>query len=275
MTRGVTLISLIAGLASAQPLEFEVASVRLAERGCAPSHNVTPTQVTYSCTFLSDVISEAYGIPLYRTEGFGKTGSIFVNIAATMPAGTTKQQIPAMLQNFLAERFQLKVHREVREGNTFELTVEKSGHKLHENTSNPEPADPDAQYPLGKPDGYGLPELPNVPGHVRFFVIPGKARAKGYAAPLSELIKTLEPFLKGPISDHTGLTGKYNFTLDFEGPEYNVVLPDGNIHPTTAVEFFPPIPNAMSKQLGLHLERTKLPVEFLVLDSMSLTPTPN
>ena len=98
---------------------------------------------------------------------------------------------------------------------------------------------------------------------------------RGYAAPLSELIKTLEPFLRGPIVDHTGLGGKYDFTLDFEGPEYNVVAPDGTIHPTTATEFFPPIPNAMTKQLGLHLERKKLPVEFLVLDSISLTPTPN
>jgi uncharacterized protein (TIGR03435 family) len=63
--------------------------------------------------------------------------------------------------------------------------------------------------------------------------------------------------------------------LDFEGPEYNVVLPDVTIRPTTATEFFPPIPSALSKQLGLRLERTKLPVEFLVLDSISLTPTPN
>lgn len=271
----VTFILLIAGLSSAQTLEFEVASVRLAEQGCAPRHNVTPTQITYSCTFLSDVIGEAYGIPLYRTAGFDKAGFTFVTISATMPAGSTKQQIQTMMQNLLAERFKLKVRRETREGSSFELTVEKSGHKLHENTSNLEPADPEAQYPLGKQDGYGLPELPNVPGRVRFFVTPGKARAKGYAAPLSELIKTLEPFLKGPVSDHTGLTGKYDFTLDFEGPEYNVVHPDGTIHSTTATEFFPPIPNAMSKQLGLHLDRTKLPVEFLVLDSISLTPTPN
>jgi uncharacterized protein (TIGR03435 family) len=275
MIRGVTLVSLVAGLASAQTLEFEVASVRVAEPGCASRHNVTPTQVTYSCTFLVDMISEAYDIPLYRTAGLDKVGFTFVTIAATMPAGSTKQQIQTMTQNLLTERFKMKVHRETREGNSFELTVEKSGPKLHENTSNLEPADPDAQYPLGKQDGYSLPELPNVPGHVRFFVTPGKARAKGYAAPLTELIKTLEPFLKGPITDHTGLAGKYDFTLDFEGPEYNVVLPDGTIHPTAATEFFPPIPNAMSKQLGLHLERTKLPVEFLVLDSISLTPTPN
>ena len=97
MTRGVTLISLIAGLASAQTLEFEVASVRVAERGCASRQNVTPTQVTFSCTPLSDVISEAYGIPLYCTAGFDKTGFTFVTIAATMPAGATKEQIPTML----------------------------------------------------------------------------------------------------------------------------------------------------------------------------------
>jgi uncharacterized protein (TIGR03435 family) len=164
-----------------------------------------------------------------------------------------------MLQNLLAERFQLKVHRETREGNAFELTVEPSGHKLKEN-ANPAPARPDAPQPLGKMDGYNMPELPNeMPGTVRVFYSPGKGRARGYAAPLSELTKVLEPHLKGSITDRTGLTGRYDFKLDFEGPEFKMILPDGTMRQSTADEFFPSIPSALSKQLGLHLDRQKLP----------------
>jgi uncharacterized protein (TIGR03435 family) len=211
--------------------------------------------------------------------GFDRLGLKMVTISAVLPEGATKDQMRVMLQSLLVERFQLKVHHETREGSAFELTVEASGHKLREN-ANAGQASPDAPptnaQPLGKMDGYNMPELVNtVPGTVRDFYSPGKGRAKGYAAPLSELTRILEPHLKGPITDHTGLTGKYDFKLDFEGPEYLVVAPDGAVRQTTAEEFFPPIPSALSKQLGLHLERKRQPVVFLVLDSIADKPTEN
>src|SRR5207249_390169 len=56
------------------------------------------------------------------------------------PEGTTKEQVPEMLQALLAERFQLKIHRENREHNVYGLVVGKGGHKLKESP-------PDADTP--------------------------------------------------------------------------------------------------------------------------------
>lgn len=52
------------------------------------------------------------------------------NIVAKMPVDTTKEQFKAMLQNFLAERFDLKVHWEEWQMETYELLLAKGGAKL-------------------------------------------------------------------------------------------------------------------------------------------------
>jgi len=245
--------------------------------------NVTPTQITLTCTPLGAVIIEAFEVAQYQTAGFDKlgiTGSY--NIAATMPEGTTEAQRHVMMKNLLADRFAMKSHRETRDGAAYELTVEKSGHKLREATPDgPEsnmPATAAASNSAGnKRDADGFPSLTAIPGQINYTFLPGKARVLGNAAPLSKLLDLIEgvAFLNGPITDHTGLTGNYDFRLDFLGPEFQMVIPDGTVRPSTATDFFPPIPSALSKQLGLHLERKKLPVDVLMLDSISLKPKEN
>ncbi len=54
----------------------------------------------------------------------------FFEIQATLPAGTTPEQVPEMLQAMLTERFKLAFHRETREYQVDVLTVGKSGMKL-------------------------------------------------------------------------------------------------------------------------------------------------
>lgn len=280
-----TLLLALAGVlaAQAQP-QFEAASVRqfnLGEQnGCIPRQEggpgtASPTRLTIQCTFLGTVIENAYGVRGYRTVGFDKIGYRLVSINATMAEGTTREQMLAMLRGLLEERFQVKVHREMREANGYELTVEKTGHKLRENTKPAEAGEP-APQPLGAMDGYGMPELPNKrAGTVQTYFMPGKARARGFAAPLSKLTELLEPYLRGAVVDHTGLGSTYDFLLDFQGPEFNVITAEGNVRPTTATEYFEPIPTALRKQLGLHLETTKTPAEFLVLDSILAKPLEN
>jgi uncharacterized protein (TIGR03435 family) len=66
--------------------------------------------------------------------------------------------------------------------------------------------------------------------------------------------------------DRTGLTGRYDFKL-----EYLVTMPGQPQH-----EFGgPPIGEAVEKQLGLHLERMKVPVEMLIVDHIDRTPAEN
>jgi uncharacterized protein (TIGR03435 family) len=75
-------------------------------------------------------------------------GSGRFDIVATAPPETTKEQFTLMLQNLLADRFHLVVHREAKEELGFSMVVAKNGPKLKdasdagmEATGNP-PAEP-------------------------------------------------------------------------------------------------------------------------------------
>jgi uncharacterized protein (TIGR03435 family) len=76
------------------------------------------------------------------------------------------------------------------------------------------------------------------------------------------------------IADKTRLTGKYDFTLEYAGA-------------TIAAEALPPdlrdrldengpsIFNALEKQLGLKLQKTKVKVDMLIVDHIDKAPTEN
>jgi uncharacterized protein (TIGR03435 family) len=75
------------------------------------------------------------------------------------------------------------------------------------------------------------------------------------------------------VIDKTGLTGKFDIHLESEiGAEVRQRAdPGGDLWgPSTA----PPLPDALQQQLGLRLESTKGPVDFLVIDHIE-RPSPN
>jgi uncharacterized protein (TIGR03435 family) len=76
------------------------------------------------------VITEAYGVPYYRLSGQNRLPDMRFHIVATIPEGATREQFHKMLHNLLVERFQLMVHRETREMETFLLVVAPGGLKL-------------------------------------------------------------------------------------------------------------------------------------------------
>ena len=79
-----------------------------------------------------------------------------------------------------------------------------------------------------------------------------------------------------PIADNTGLMGIYN--IDFAPEEIRVSPPIGTGvrggGSQQARQFSPPLPKALEEQLGLHLERVKVPGEFVVIDHIE-QPTEN
>jgi uncharacterized protein (TIGR03435 family) len=92
------------------------------------------------------------------------------------------------------------------------------------------------------------------------------------AAPLSMLAGTLSNQLGRPVIDKTGLTGKFDFKLDWtpdlgqnegpfgKGPEGEASPPPNNDGPTLFT--------ALQEQLGLRLESQKGPVEMIVIDKV-------
>jgi uncharacterized protein (TIGR03435 family) len=172
-----------------------------------------------------------------------------------------------MMQALLAERFQLVVHRESRDAPAFALVLVHPGAtgpnlKPHPATgvcaasaSQPDkPASPAAPSPVGE-----LPPLCGVIAHVSSSENP-RSSFGGRAVPLS-LLATSLPTMTGmatlsrPVVDRTGLTGLYDFTLQW----------NASTDPETGdnAAFFR---SALKDQLGLELKPAHAPFEILVID---------
>src|SRR5205823_2257218 len=133
------------------------------------------------------------------------------------------EQFRVMMQNLLAERFKLTIHRETKELPSYTLTVGKGGPKMKESappaatseTDGPPPLPPPPPGPpkMG-PDGF--PVLPSAissrPG-LFMMMMPGRARMMAQQQTMTDLANRLTGQLNRPVIDATGLTAKYDFTL--------------------------------------------------------------
>ena len=273
-----------------------------------------PGQITYSNVSLKMVLTNAYGIKGYQINGPKWLDSERFDIVAKIAMGSTKEQFQMMLQNLLAERFKLAVHRETKELPIYALVVGKGGPKLKETVddgASPQggaagPGGPSASAPPPPPppppgsDGAGpvrlkmgadgMPQLPPGMGKngLMMMMTNGRLRMVGNGQPVSALTEMLGNQLGRPVVDATELKAKYDFTLDFT-PE-NMGGPMGMMPPpppphdggpggggpmASAPEAGPSIFTALQEQMGLKLEQRKGPIDLLVIDRMEKVPTEN
>jgi uncharacterized protein (TIGR03435 family) len=92
----------------------------------------------------------------------------------------------------------------------------------------------------------------------------GGNRIAGGNTSMSQLATTLSGPMSRLVLDRTGLSGVFDFTLDF--------VPDGS--PIDASQNLPSLQTALQEQLGLKLEPARGPVEVLVIDHVE-RPTEN
>jgi uncharacterized protein (TIGR03435 family) len=142
-----------------------------------------------------------------------------------------------MLQTLLEDRFQLKVHRETREGAVYALTAVKDG-KLTE--AAPLNADRERAGVF-----MGRTGSPNASA-ISYW-------RQGRHASMAMLAARLEETLRRPVLDQTGIKGDFDFRFEYAADETN----PGE---------FPSLFTALQETLGLKLESTKGPVETLVVD---------
>jgi uncharacterized protein (TIGR03435 family) len=95
-------------------------------------------------------------------------------------------------------------------------------------------------------------------------LIAGSNGIAGGNQSMSQLATNLSGRMNRMVLDRTGLSGDFNFTLNF--------LPDGS--PIDASKNLPSLPTALQEQLGLKLEAARGAVEMLVIDSVE-RPTPD
>ncbi len=222
---------------------FEVASVRPSAPNApgGESGHFRTGKIGFENTRLKSLIEEAYNVKDYQIAGPDWLGSLRFDVTATMPVGTPRDRMRLMLQQLLVERFKLAIHRETKDLPKYALVVSKNGPKMK------------AASPGGTDmrSGFGHVEASNIS--------------------MSGLAEKLSSLLSRPVFDETGLTGGFNFTLDFT-PETPEQTPNDKIE--TAANG-PSIFTAVQEQLGLKLESRKGPLEVLVLDHIEKVPTEN
>src|SRR5215813_1735545 len=124
-------ICAIATLNSQDLPKFETASVKRMDRGII--HNsLGPGTVVLRGDPLKIVLMQAFKVKTYQIAGPSWLDEDCFEIVAKMPEGATADQVPAMLQALLAERFKLAAHKEDRPRPVYALVVDKGGPKFKE-----------------------------------------------------------------------------------------------------------------------------------------------
>src|SRR5580658_5124242 len=128
-----------------------------------------PGRIHYPVISLRSLLGRAYD-SYFDIVGPGWLGTQFVQVDATMPADTTKEQFGEMLRNLIADRFKRKYHTDTKEVTGYALTVAKSGSKMKESAAIQSP----------ETDGVKVTEM-----------TPSLVRTIGQQAPMNELVAVL------------------------------------------------------------------------------------
>jgi len=225
---------------------FEVASIKPTAPGYTGGKFIvmqsTRHYVVRNYTF-KELVGAAYDLPLRLVSG----GPDWINtdrydIDGLTPGETrpSPEQRMLLLRTLLTDRWKLTLHRDRRSLPVYELTVAKGGAKLQESTPETEEFLTNRMFN----DNHVLLPARNV-------------TMTQFASVLQRAI------VDRPVLDKTGLSGHYNFDLEWTRDETQF----GGI-PLAKVEA-PPRPDlfsAVQQQLGLRLQSSKGTAEVLIID---------
>lgn len=278
-----------------------------------PQINAGRAEYTYMT--VKDLVALAYNVKAFQITGPDWLGNIRFDIVAKLPDGASKDDVPAMLQSLLKERFKLVAHQDSAEHKVLALVVAKDGPKLEQGTP---PAAVDIDAPL-KPNEV---KIAGPDGPIRVTRNPdGSATmnmgAKGIITQRLDLqngtmhldssMVTMEGFAdmltnifqmggggSQRVVDQTGLKGNYKIALDLSIAEIMAIarsqgLLEGMNVPGSGAAAPPNASGAPAasdpsgslsvyqsvEKLGLKLDERKATVSQLVVDQIEKTPTEN
>jgi uncharacterized protein (TIGR03435 family) len=227
---------------AAEPPRFEVASIKPSTE---TKHGLWYSGSHVQILGLSahELIAAAYRLKEYQVFGPGGIDSARFDIEARLPdeavglADSAKStQIWLMTETLLTERFGMKIHRETRKVGALELVVDTAGPKFHE---------------LGPDPGFNIT------------VSRGRGQLAAQKLSMRQFVEILGYIVNVPLVDKTGITGVFDVELQWV-PESTSADSRPAAAPAGA-----DIRTALRDQLGLKLVSVKLPVEVLVVDSLT------
>jgi uncharacterized protein (TIGR03435 family) len=271
-TGGLNILAGQSTDANATP-QFEVASVKPAKLTGSPREQAmarirhmmppgsiaapSPGRVHIQGQSLRDLVAAAYRVRADQVSGPAWMEELHFDIDAKIPDGATATQANEMLQALLADRFGLELHRENRELSGFALIVGRRGAKLEEFTPPPRPL---TMEEMQARQQKWMEERASKQGLASSPFVAGRSRSSWTGITMKELAGRLTAMVGEPVADETGLTGKYNAAIE----TWRATDDDPG---QTVFQALP--------KLGLELVRRKVPVEQLVIDKISRTPTGN
>jgi uncharacterized protein (TIGR03435 family) len=237
-----------APMAANANLVFEVATIKPANpevRGqsllVAPNGMFTTTNST-----LNDLIAFAWGIharQIVNGQSWLESERFDITAKPQQTGIPNVDQLRTMVQKLVADRFGLAMHTEKRELSAYVITVGKTGPKLSKNESG------------GNLPGFG-------------------GRGPGAIGVRNSTMKEFAGFLQArildrPVVDQTGLSGKFDFTLEWR-PDTTQLAPGASPPPQLSpeVESRSDLFTAIQEQLGLKLDASRAPVEVYVIDKV-------
>jgi len=178
------------------------------------------------------------------------------------------EDLRSMVRAMIAERFQMKWHMEDRPVTAYTLVAVKPRLKP---TLDPTERTRCKEGP--GPDG----KDPRTANPVLNRLITCQNMTLAQIG--DELEHVAGGYIYNPVVDDTGIKGSYDFTLSFSSADKILPTTGGaangsdpkNSDPNGAVSVF----DAINRQLGLKLEKTKRPYPVLVIDHIDETPTAN
>jgi uncharacterized protein (TIGR03435 family) len=278
---GVAGVALRAQSPAAAMPKFEVASVKQCKEvpaGRGGGGDPSPGRLHVNCETVKDLIRDAYDllangemwrgtitrnsrtVPIEGNPSWINSDRYYIDAKAEGPQTQEMMRGP-MMRTLLEDRFKLKIRRETRQGPVYELKVAQGGPKL-------EPVETGSCTPIKDFDWRKL-----APGQKPPLICDGAMVQNGklafLAMSIADFCQNLTwDALDRPVIDKTGLTGRFNFRIEFAPDEGTPFGHSVGVDPTTAPTepAGPSIFTALQQQLGLKLERATGPVALLVID---------
>ena len=196
-------------------------------------------------TTLSDLITYAYGV--HPKQFIGAPAWVDkdrFDIAATFSGEgePSPSQIQSLIRKLLDGSFKLRVHHAKKELPVYALSKAGDTKKTALRAA-----------------------ISNQPEDLHFQDL-GKLKVNGGS--MQEFVFVMQSsVLDRPVIDRTGLTGRYDFTLDWTPDDSQFRAWGAKIpHPAGGVDQPPPLTAAMQEQLGLKIESTMASVDTIVVD---------
>lgn len=247
MIRALLLLALLswsAYAAEAQP-SFEVASVKTVDPkvplapGALVGVQMLPGRFVARRVTVFQLLQNVYDVKSFQISGGPSwIKSEQFDIQATAEGSASEDQMKLMAQALLADRFQLKVHREIREIPVYALVAGKNGPKLQ------------TAKDATQCGGTGCFQVGN-----------GSLAASG--GTMAFTADVLTRLLDRPALDKTGLAGHYDFKLTYDQSSVKPPIVGMPMAPTDGPSIF-----AAVEDLGLKLNPEKDPIEMLAIDSL-------